>query len=372
MLKPRILPEDIEGLKFIEYRKSFIKELRRMKSACSEPGQTTNFMIMTDWNFPDLPAKDLPLIVIGDFKGNWEKYYKKTARKRSQKDFAFGNASFGKETSEGQEFILEIRHGRIKPKGSRAFDKVILSKVGLFPVVIKRSGTDEETTDAEDGADAENIRNGAVASTITATVGNSAREKKEKFPQKEPSKNKEERIEDIKAQTAELKKATESIKAKFALIKNQVSDRVKTDNLTRKDLIAVRELHKAYMSYNDAFDSADPKLQEKFASAKKALDNQNKEFAKFALLVKAKKKTLAEQLADKFFEKNADREANKEEVEQMQKSLKAAINYRQISMREGNEKQLNLKAIYISAQMKGPAFKSTHTDRVYEKLMQPK
>ena len=126
------------------------------------------------------------------------------------------------------------------------------------------------------------------------------------------------------------------------------------------------------MSYNDAFDSADPKLQEKFASAKKALDNQNKEFAKFALLVKAKKKTLAEQLADKFFEKNADREANKEEVEQMQKSLKAAIDYRQISMREGNEKQLNLKAIYISAQMKGPAFKSTHTDKVYEKLMQPK
>ena len=48
MLKPKILPDDIEGLSFIDYRKMFIKELKRMKAACSEPGQTTNFMIMTE------------------------------------------------------------------------------------------------------------------------------------------------------------------------------------------------------------------------------------------------------------------------------------------------------------------------------------
>ena len=56
----------------------------------------------------------------------------------------------------------------------------------------------------------------------------------------------------------------------------------------------------------------------------------------------------------------------------MQQSLKAAIDYRQITLREGDEKQLNMKAIYISAKMKGPAFKNNHTDFVYERLMQPK
>jgi hypothetical protein len=40
--------------------------------------------------------------------------------------------------------------------------------------------------------------------------------------------------------------------------------------------------------------------------------------------------------------------------------------------RQGDEKQLNLKAIYITAQLKGPAFRGTHTDMVYEKLMQPR
>lgn len=367
MLKPKILPDDIEGLSFIDYRKMFIKELKRMKAACSEPGQTTNFMMLSEWNFPDLPGKELPFIVIGDFRGTWEKYYKNTARKRSQKDFAFGNASFGKETQQGEEFNLEIRHGRIKTKGARALDKVILNKIGLVSNVIEKGGADNEETESDETI-ANVAKNGAVTSALGAAFGNSAKPNRSKAT----SKDKAERIEDIKAQTEELKKATEAIKAKFAVIKNEVSVKLKKGNLARKDLLAVRDLQNAYSAYLKTYENADPKLQEKFASAKKALDNQNKEFAKFALLVKAKKKTLAEQLADKFFEKNADREANKEEVEQMQKSLKAAIDYRQIAMREGNEKQLNLKAIYISAQMKGPAFKSTHTDRVYEKLMQPK
>ena len=371
MLKPKILPEDIEGLSFIDYRKMFIKELKRMKAACSEPGQTTNFMIMTEWNFPDLPGKELPFVVIGDFRGTWEKYYKNNARKRSQKDFAFGNASFGKETQQGEELNLEIRHGRIKTKGVRAFDKVILSKVGLCANVIEKGGADNE--DPETEGEAENVvKNGAVTTALGANFGNSATTNREKAAKKAPSKDRAERIEDVKAQTEELKKATEAMKAKFAVIKNEVSGKVKKDNLARKDLLAVRELQNAYSAYVQAYDNADPKLQEKFAAAKKALDNQNKEFAKLALVVKAKKKTLAEQLADKFFEKNGGREANKEEVAQMQQSLKTAIDYRQISLREGDEKQLNLKAIYITAQMKGPAFKNNHTDLVYERLMQPR
>jgi hypothetical protein len=371
MLKPKILPDDFEGLSFMDYRKMFIKELKRMKAACSEPGQTTNFMMISEWNFPDLPGKELPFIVIGDFRGTWEKYYKNTARKRSQKDFAFGNASFGKETQQGEEFNLEIRHGRIKTKGARALDKVILSKIGLFANVIDKGGADNEEAES-DGAEATVAKNGAVTAALGSTFGNSAKSNKEKAPKKEPAKNKEERIEDIKAQSVELKMATEEMKAKFAVIKNEVSGKVKKDNLARKDLLAVRELQNAYSAYVQAYENADSKLQEKFSAAKKALDKQNKEFAKLALVVKAKKKTLAEQLADKYFEKNGGRAANKEEVAQMQQSLKTAIDYRQISLREGDEKQLNLKAIYITAQMKGPAFKNNHTDLVYERLMQPK
>jgi hypothetical protein len=370
MLKPKILPDDIEGLTFIEYRKMFIKELKRMKSACSEPGQHTNFMIMTEWNFPDQPGKDIPFIVVGDFRGTWEKYYKNSARKRSQKDFAFGNASFGNQTQAGEEFNLEIRHGRVKPKGVRVLDKVIMNKIGMITNVLEKGGAANEEDETDVKADV--AKTGMVTSGITSKFGNAAKEKKEKAPKKEPAKNKEERIEDIKQQTDELKSATEEIKAKFAVIKKDVSAKVKKGNITRKELLAVRDLQDAFTAYVEAFDNADPKLQEKFAKAKNALDKQNKEFAKLALVVKAKKKTLAQQLADKYFEKKGDRTATPEEVSQMHQSLKAAIDYRQIALREGDEKQLNLKAIYITAQMKGPAFRPTHTNVVYEKLMQPR
>ena len=371
MLKPKILPEDVEGLGFMDYRKMFIKELKRMKAACGEPGQTTNFMIITEWSFPDLPGKELPLMVVGDFRGTWENYYKSTARKRAQKDFAFGNASFGKATQAGEEFNMEIRHGKIKTKGCRALDKLILCKIGLVANVIKKGGADNEEGEEETVGNVAKV--GSVTSAISSKFGNAAKEeKKTSAPKKEVSQNKEERIADIKDQTVELKTATQELKSKFAVIKSEVSAKVKKGDLARKDLLAVRELQTAFSSYIEAFNNADPKLQAKFAKAKDALDQQNKEFAKLALVVKAKKKTLAQQLSDKFFEKKGGRAATQEEIDLMQNSLKAALDYRQITLREGDEKQLNLKAIYITAQLKGPAFKPTHTNVVYEKLMQPK
>ncbi len=363
MLKPRILPEDIEGLTFIEYRKQFIKELKRMKASCSEPGQSTNFMIMTEWNFPDLPSKDIPFIVVGDFRGTWEKYYKNTARKRSNKDFAFGNASFGNQTQAGEEFNLEIRHGRIKPKGVRALDKVIMSKVGLVTKVLEKGGADNSSNDEETVSEA---KTGAVSSAISSKYGNAAKEKP-----KEVSKNKEERVDAIKQQAAELKSLTEDLKERLKVVKNELTAKIKKGNLSRKDLLVVRDLQEAFKAYKNAYELADPKLQEKFAKAKQQLDKKNKEFAKMALVVKAKKKSLAQQLADKYFTKNEKRSATKDEIDQMNKSLKSALDYRQIELREGDEKVLNLKAIYITAQIKGPNFRASHTNVVYERLMQP-
>lgn len=365
MLKPKILPEDIEGMSFIDYRKLFIKELKRMKSVCSEPGSTTNFMMMTEWEFSDFPGKEIPIIVIGDFKGTWDKYYKSTARKRAQKDFAFGNCSFGKETQDGEEFNLEIRHGRIKSKGARALEKVLFKKVGLVLNIIEKGGADNEEEEIETEEPVAKV--GGAAATVTSKFGNAAKEEK-----KEKPKNKEELIVMYQEQADMLKSASEEMKAKFATIKTEVAAKVKSGNIVRKDLLAVRDLQEAYKGFLDAYNNADLKMQSKFANAKKALDAQNKEFVKLALIVKGRKQTLAQQLADKFFNKKGGRIATTDEIKQMQASLKTALDYRQITLREGEEKQLNIKAVYLTAMLKGPAFMPTQTDVVYDKLLQPK
>jgi hypothetical protein len=355
-MKPKIQPEDIEGMKFVDYRKLFFKELKRMKSE----GKECDFILITEWEYPDFSGKEIPFMVVGSLNSPWEKYYKTDAKKRKSKDFAKGTCSFGKDTPDGQEFNVIIKHGKIKSKGQRALDKVLFKKVGLVLSIIDKAVEEDDDDDSsDDNATVETVAKvGTVASAVGANNGNAAKKPKEKV------------IEDVKEQAGELKDSLKALKTKFKGIKQKVAANLKKNKAGRKDLVMMRELQEAFNKFNETYEGAHEKLQKKFASAKKELEKQNKKFAKLALAVKHKKKTLAQQLADKFFAKTADRIATTEEVALMQTSLKAALDYRQISMREGEEKKLNIKAVYATAQHKGPQFQPRHTDVVYEKLMQ--
>lgn len=350
-MKPKIQPEDIEGMKFLDYRKLFFKELKRMKSE----GQECDFILMTEWEYPDFQGKDIPIMVVGKLTGPWERYYKTDAKKRKTKDFAKGTCSFGDEVPEGQQFNITIKHGKIKSKGERALDKVLFKKVGLVINIVDKAVAEEDDDDNNAGVE-------TVAKAAAVAGAGAAKEKKGK-------QSKEEVVAQVKEQATELKNSLKELKNKFKTVKEQVTANLKKDNAGRKDLVVMRELQEAFNSFNETFEGAHDKLKSKFASAKKALESQNKSFAKLALAVKHRKKSLAQQLADKYFTKTADRVATPEEVELMQKSLKTALDYRQITLREGDEKQLNLKAVYITAQHKGPQFQPRHTDVVYERLM---
>jgi len=352
-MKPKIQPEDIEGMKFMEYRKIFFRELKRMKSE----GKECDFILMTEWEFSDFKGKEIPLMVVGSLNSPWEKFYKTDAKKRKGKDFAKGVCSFGKETSEGQEFNVTIKHGKIKSKGQRAIEKVIFKKVGLILNIVDKAVTDEEEEETGDAPVAEKVVKAAVTTGVASGTGEkTAKEPKEKV------------IEKVKEQAGELKDNLKALKTQFKTVKEKVAKNIKKNKAGRKDLVLMRKLQEAFNGFNETYEAAHEKLQNKFASAKKELEKQNKKFAKLALAVKHRKKSLAQQLADKFFAKSADRIATTEEVELMQKSLKTAIDYRQIATREGEEKKLNLKAVYIAAKHKGPKFLPRHTDVVYEVL----
>jgi hypothetical protein len=239
-------------------------------------------------------------------------------------------------------------------------DKVILSKVGLCIKVVEKGGADNE--EDEDDVPQNESKIASVASAITATNNNVQK------PKKEVPKNKEERISAIKEQSKNFKRNIDILKNKISEIKKQISPRLKVETLNRKDLLLVQSLKYAYREFFDLFENADPELQKKFAPAKKELDKQNEDFAKIALIVKAKKKSLAQQLADKYFSKNGGRTATEEEVSLMQNNLRTAIAYRQLKLKEGEEKILNLKAIYKTAELRGPAFRNQDIDKVFERI----
>ena len=352
-MKPRILPEDIEGLSFVDYRKLFIKELKRMKSTV-EDGQSLNYMMITEWSFPDFPSKELPLIVIGIFRGTWEKYYKSTARKRSEKDFSIGNCSFGKDAQNQDVFNLEIRHGRIKTKGARALDKVILNKIGLSLNIVEKGGSEDKEEEFDESSIGIATSSAGVADQISG---------------KEPL-NKMEAVALLKAASEKLKKSSDYFKKLYVEAQEKLNSKLKTSKIGKEDLLIVKELQAAYSQFMEDFEEADSKLQQKFSTVKSTITKQQEMLKKLALTIRSKQKSLAANLSDRYFQKKEGRTASAEEVEQMKNSLKKAIEFRKISVLEGQDKKLNLKAIYLCAELLGPAFQAKHTDQAYQKLLQ--
>ena len=352
-MKPRILPEDIEGLSFVDYRKLFIKELKRMKSAL-EDGQTLNYMMVTEWSFPDFPDKELPLIVIGTFRGTWEKYYKNTARKRSEKDFSIGNCSFGKDAQNQEIFNLEIKHGRIKTKGARALDKVILNKIGLSLNIIEKGSSEDKEEEFDETSLGIAVASAGVSDQISG---------------KEPL-SKLEAMALLKAASEKLIKFSDNFKKLYLEAQDKLNTKLKTSKIDKEDLLIVKELQGAYSQFMENYDEADPKLQEKFSTVKSTITKQQEILKKLALTIRSKQKSLAATLSDKYFQKKEGRSASAEEVDQMKNSLKKAIEFRKISTLEGQDRKMNLKAIYLCAKLLGPAFQAKHTDQVYQKLLQ--
>lgn len=352
-MKPKILPEKVEEIKFVDYRKLFYKELKRMKTTYKTPKEATNFLVIGEWEFPDFPKKKLPLVIIGSMRGAWEKYYKNSVKgKKTSGTYGTGKCRFGEMIQTGQEFLMEFSHGTLKTTHERLLEKTLFKKVKLVPTTVPKGtilGGEELSLD-ETPETTGNTNNTVTPRTMSPKVG-----KKEITAQ-------------IKKQSKEMKKNLDNLKGQFKKVKHKVAKSIKKGKVGRKEFVIMQGLQEQYTNFKTSFESAHEKLKGKFAKAKETLDQQNKAFAKLALVVKARKRSLAQQLADSFYSKTEDRIATEEEVNNMQASVKEAIDYRQITSRSGEEKKMNLKAIYMTARHKGPSFKPSHTDITYKKL----
>lgn len=60
LMKPKLQPEILQGLKFADYRKFFYKELKRMKAGFPQ-GEQTEYLMLSEFEFADLKGKKIPL-----------------------------------------------------------------------------------------------------------------------------------------------------------------------------------------------------------------------------------------------------------------------------------------------------------------------
>ncbi|WCL80457.1 hypothetical protein PPO43_10800 [Saprospira sp. CCB-QB6] len=337
-MKPKLQPEILEGLKFADYRKLFYKELKRMKDGFPQ-GEQTEYLMLSEFEFADLKGKKIPFIVVGTLGSSWTKFYKTEAKKRPNKDFSKGKVSFGATENGLQNFHFELNDGKLTAKHLKIADKVLFKKVKLNPELSENLGAEEAVA--------------ATAATAAAGAG-AAAAKMQKAK------------EALEGQGKTLKESLLKLKEQFLQVKKEVLPKFKAGKAGNKAIKQLKAAQAAFQTFKKDYEGAHKKVQAGFNSAFQQLEGQAKEMAKLALAVKKNKKSLAQELAEAYFLKKEKRAATEKEVAIMQQSLKNAIAYRQLDGKD--DRALQLKAIYLTAQHVGPFFTGENTDLVYQKM----
>jgi hypothetical protein len=368
IMKSKFESSELSGLDFKVYRNKLYKELARMKSEHPDASNPTQFLLVSEYEFSDMPGKRLPLLIVGKLEGEWKKFFKTEIKVRKQKDFALGKCSFG----EAGAFNLEINAGRITGTWTNMLDKLIFNPAKLSANVVEKlvaGGEDADLDAAEDSS--AGVAGAVVAGAASAAAGGKETEDAEKQAKK-PAKTKEEKVAAVKEQTkAEVTGLSDKLgqfKTLYATLQKEVVPKLKSGEAGRNELKQVQTVSELCESFLTEYDKSNKITQKEFAKGKQEIVNASKEVKKLAAVTKENKKSLAQLLADKFFNKNAKRPANDKEIALMNTSLQTVIAARGINALKDAEREIALKSIYATAVLRGPKFTAEQTLMVASKL----
>jgi hypothetical protein len=295
-------------------------------------GDTVPFTIILNHIYAgstEAKSVKVPFFLLGDPKDGdtvWKNFRdEKKGEGLKQKDFTL----VGTCTRQGDYLYLALN----KSKGVKKITKKTLDNLGRL---IKR--VDPKLTigitSKEDGTA---TSDGAVAGAAGAAVGGDSKEEKtsdttsgkqdkpkvtEEKKEKLVQKYKEEKQDDAKKlgeQFDELNKMTSSDGIK------KVTANIKRGRTTKKDLKAVKELNKVFSLTEKLYNGTAKQVQKKFKQLYKELVENKKKFYELSLATKQSKKSLAEILANSYYEKKQKRVATKDEVKDVQKIVKDVI-----------------------------------------------
>ncbi len=363
-MKTKFTHDELEGIGFKEYRNFLYKEMARLKKESPDGSVPVQFLLIGQFKFQDTGDKKIPMLIIGDRDAKWKPYVKEVL-KRKERDFAVGSCGFG---ADGQSFNVVIKKGKIASTTATLIDNLILKPAKLSLNVTEAllpEGEDEEEEGEGEGDTGED-----AAAVAAAAAAKAAEEEAKKKKKGKPTK--EEKIASLKeAATAELTAISgilKSFKEGFARVQKEVSPKLKSgEEVTRTDMVAIKQVSTLCDEFDAAYKKAGKLAQKEVSKGAGEVAKARKDLQKLAVAAQAKKKTLAQTLADKFFEKRAKRKAKAEEVQLMQASLQAAI----AAATEGKEpaqRAQALQAVYLTAALLGPNFKPSHVQVVGAKL----
>ena len=363
-MKTKFKHDELADLGFKEYRNLLYKELARLKKDSPDGATPVEFLVIGQFKYTDTGDKKLPLIIVGDRDAPFAKYVKDTVLKRAERDFAIGTCGFGKDS----QFAVVLKKGKMPSSTINIANKLLFEPAKLSLSVVESLEADEdgEATNGseagkEEAAKAEAAKLAAVAA---ATAAAASQNKKG---------TKEEKIAAAKAQATEeltaLSEVLKTFKANFAEVQKTIAPKLKAgEAINRKDMESIKKASVDCDNFDAAFKKASKAAQKEAAKGAAEVAKARLELQKFAVAAQAKKETLAQTLADKFFMKNAKRAAKETEVAMMQSALATAIADSGLNALKEAERAAMLKAIYLTASLLGPKFRYAQVKVIASRL----
>ncbi len=366
-MKTKFEPSELGSLEFKPYRAKLYKELARMKSEHPDLSNPTGFLLVSEFEYADLKGKKVPLLIVGKLESEWKKYFKTDIKTRKNRDYAVGKCSFDPSGS----FNLEVNAGKINNTWANVLDKLLLNPAKLSANIVEKLGAGDDME--EEGASAE-----ASSETPAAPQTEKAEGKTEAKADKKGKKKatKEQAIaaikEDTKAEVSDLSGLLQGFKTKFETIQKTIQPKLKKGGVSRQDWLEVKEASTAAEQFQQSYDKGNKVTQKGFKKGAADIAKASKELKKLASLLKEQKKSMAELLANKFFQAQAQRDAKKNEVDIMQNSLKTAIKAAELDKQQPETRALITKAIYVAAAHRGPAFTADDVQKIQASMARKK
>jgi len=282
-------------------------------------------------------------LIVGKLESEWKKYFKTEIKTRKNRDYAVGKCSF----DAGGAFNLEVNVGRITNTWSNVLDKLILNPAKLSAKVVEKLGASEDLE--EEGGDGSSTE--APNASADAPAEDKADAKADKKGKKKATK--EQAIAAIKDQTkaevSDLSGLVSGFKTKFETIQKTIKGKLKQGGVSRQDWLEVKSATEEADKFQATYDKANKVTQKGFKKGAADIAKAKKELQKMAALLKEQKKSMAELLANKFFQAQAQRDAKKNEIDIMQNSLKTAIKEAELDKATPEVRAQVTKSIYIAA-----------------------
>lgn len=338
--------------------KSYVKMLALLLSKKLLSGNSTSFVMLLNHIYADMDeskSAKLPLFLLGDGDSSWKDFHKQTTKDGdSQKKHMVSGSC----RRNGDELILSI-------EGSKGLTKIPNKQLQYLDALVKKINKNysiSTTGGTPIGTDA--VTQKGVVETIKKETRNMD---KTVF---QDLKNSEEVTAYKTEKQEEAKKLNSSIQNLQKMIGSSlkvVSKNVKNGATSKKDIDLVKAANQAFSDATAIYDKTAPQVRKKFESVYNKLIAQKGQLVKLSMAAKQQKKSLAQRMADAYYENMAQRKASETEIKQFQTIVKSAIDLNKSSKKPVDQELLLKATSFVVKKVGVDKFDVRYVNQVLEK-----